>query len=95
MSYEVWGEPDDVPECQCCKEAAKDYEELEKVVDDLALLVKQLAHALKKDRPDKVLPDRAMDYLKRKELLGSPLREVYNAELTGRGTQEKNDENVL
>ena len=69
-------EPDDRPECRSCEEAAKDYEELEKVVGDLALLVKQLAHALKKDRPNNVLPDRAMDYLKRKELLGSPLREV-------------------
>ena len=67
------------PECQCCEEAAKDYEELEKVVGDLALLVKQLARALKKSRPDNVLPDMAMDYLKRKELLASPLREVSNA----------------
>jgi len=81
MSYEVWGEPDEIPECQSCEEAAKDYKELEKVVGDLTILVKQLAHLLKKSSPDKALPDAAMDYLKRKDLLGSPLREVPNAEL--------------
>jgi hypothetical protein len=79
MSYEVWGEPDEIPECQSCEEAAKDYEELEKVVDDLAQLVKQLARALRNTNPDAELPAKALDYLKRKELLGSPLREVSNA----------------
>jgi len=79
MSYEVWGEPDDIPECQRCEEAAKDYEELEKVVDDLAQMVKRLARALRKSNPDTELPAKALDYLKRKELLGSPLREVPNA----------------
>lgn len=78
MSYEAWGEPDEMPECQGCEEAAKDYEELEKVVDDLAQIVKRLASSLRKATPDNDLPDKAMDYLKRKELLGSPLREVPN-----------------
>lgn len=79
MSYEVWGEPDDMPECGDCKAAAKDYAELEKVVDDLAQLVKRLAHSLRKAAPDNELPDKALDYLKREELCGTPLREVSNA----------------
>lgn len=48
------------------------------VVDDLVYLVKQLVRSINNDRPDKVLSARAMDYLKRKELLGSPMREVSN-----------------
>lgn len=84
MSYEVWGEPDEMPECRSCEAAAKDYEELEKVVDDLVEIVKRLAHSLRKASPNNDLPDNALDYLKRKELLGSPLREVSNAVLSGK-----------
>jgi hypothetical protein len=84
MSYEVWGDPEDRPECQDCKEAAKDYEELEKVVDDLAQLVRRLARSLRKTAPDNGLSEKALGYLKRKELLGSPVRKATNAELTGR-----------
>jgi|CXWL01.1.fsa_nt_gi hypothetical protein len=54
-------------------------EQSENVVGDLAYLVRQLVHSIKNDRADKVLSERAMDYLKRKELLGSLLREVPNA----------------
>ena len=43
-------------------------EQSENVVDDLAYLVKQLVHSIKNDRPDKVLSERAMDYLKRKNI---------------------------
>ena len=85
--YEVpdWmiDELDDRPECQSCEEAAKDYEELEKVVGDLALLVKRLSHSLRKASPDNALPEKALDYLKRKELLGSPVRKVSNVEVSG------------
>lgn len=49
-------------------------EQSENVVDDLAYLVKQLVRSIQRDSPDKVLAERAMDYLKRKELCGSPLR---------------------
>ena len=44
------------------------------VVDDLSALVRQLAHRLGKAAPDSDLPARALDYLKRKGLQGSPLR---------------------
>ena len=54
------------------------------IVDDLAQLVKQLVRSLRKANPDNALPDKALDYLKRKELLGSPFREVSNAVLSGK-----------
>ena len=79
MSYEVWGEPEEVPECQYCEEAAKDYAALEKTTDDLAALVKRLAHLLRKAAPGSNLPDIALDYLARNDLQGSPLRETPNA----------------
>lgn len=41
---------------------------------DLAALVRQLAHALRKAAPGNDLADRAVDYLKRAGLQGSPLR---------------------
>lgn len=44
------------------------------VVDDLSALVRQLAHRLSKAAPDSDLPTKALDYLKRKGLQGSPLR---------------------
>ncbi|KFE50125.1 hypothetical protein [Pseudomonas syringae] len=43
-------------------------------VDDLSALVRQLVHRLRKAAPDNDLPGKAMDYLKRKGLQGSPLR---------------------
>jgi hypothetical protein len=43
-------------------------------VDDLSALVRQLVHRLKKSSPDNDLPEKALDYLKRKGLQGSPLR---------------------
>lgn len=43
-------------------------------VDDLAQLVKQLAQALRKAAPNHVLPAKALDYLRRQGLQGSPLR---------------------
>jgi len=43
-------------------------------VGDLSMLVRQLVQALRKASPDHALPDKAMDYLKRKGLQGSPMR---------------------
>jgi hypothetical protein len=43
-------------------------------MDDLSMLIRQLVHALRKAAPDNALAERAMDYLKRKGLQGSPLR---------------------
>ena len=69
------------PDCGACERAQQDYAELERVTDDLAALVRQLVRSLRKAAPQHALPDKAMDYLKRKGLQGSPLR--HNAALTG------------
>ena len=45
-------------------------------VDDLAMLVRRLAHALRKSAPDHDLPEKALDYLARHSLTASPLREA-------------------
>jgi hypothetical protein len=47
----------------------------ENQVDDLAALVRQLVYSLKKSQPDSDLAKRAMDYLVRQGLQGSPLRD--------------------
>lgn len=51
-----------------------EHERLSRQVTDLAMLVTRLARALHKASPLNTLPDKAMDYLKRQGLLGSPLR---------------------
>ena len=43
-------------------------------VDDLSALVRRLVHSLSKAAPEHDLPAKALDYLKRKGLQGSPLR---------------------
>ena len=48
-------------------------------VDDLAALVARLARLLRKAAPEQDLPEKAMDYLQREGLCGSPLREAPNA----------------
>ncbi|RMS14519.1 hypothetical protein ALP72_02113 [Pseudomonas coronafaciens pv. coronafaciens] len=51
-------------------------------VDDLSALVRQLVQHLRKASPDNDLPGKALDYLKRKGLQGSPLRaEVEGVEV--------------
>lgn len=45
-------------------------------VDDLVSLVGRLVHSLKKANPDSELPAKAVDYLRRNDLMGSPMREV-------------------
>ncbi len=62
------------PDCYACERAQQDYAELERVTDDLAALVRQLARSLRKTAPDNELAYKALDYLKRKGLQGSPLR---------------------
>ena len=44
-------------------------------VDDLVALINQMAYRLRKADPASQWPDRAADYLKRKGLVFSPLRE--------------------
>lgn len=46
------------------------------VVEDLRMLVSRLAKALRKAAPDNELPGKALDYLIRNGLVGSPLRKV-------------------
>ena len=62
------------PDCNACERAQQDYAELERVTDDLTALVRQLVRSLRKAAPQHALPDKALDYLKRKGLQGSPLR---------------------
>ena len=62
------------PDCGACERAQQDYAELERVTDDLAALARQLVRSLRKADPQHALPDKAIDYLKRKGLQGSPLR---------------------
>jgi len=76
MSYEVWGEPEDLPECSACADAAEDYAQLEKVVGNLTTLVKRLAGCLKLAIPGHELPDQAMAYLKDNHLAGTQMRET-------------------
>lgn len=63
------------PDCGACERAQQDYAELERVTDDLAALVRQLVRSLRKAAPDNELADKALDYLKRKGLQGSTLRQ--------------------
>lgn len=63
------------PECSACERAQKDYADLERVTDDLAALVRRLARSLRKAAPDHDLPSKALDYLARNGLQGSPLRD--------------------
>lgn len=44
------------------------------LVDDLAMLVRLLVHSIRKHSPDNETARKAMDYLRRHELQGSPLR---------------------
>ena len=48
--------------------------------DDLAALVRRLAHALRKAAPDNDLPEKALDYLNRKGFHGQVLRQDQNTE---------------
>lgn len=58
----------EIPECQSCVNASKDYAELEKVVDDLAYLTKRLVKELRKSGENNKLCDSAIEYLKRRGL---------------------------
>lgn len=71
MSEEIFD-----PDCGACERAQQDYAELERVTDDLAALVRQLVRTLRKAAPDNDLADKALDYLRRKGLQGTPLRQT-------------------
>ena len=80
------------PECSACERAQKDYADLEAVADDLAALVRRLAHALDKPSGNTLLARQAMDYLRRIGLSGSPLRETPNARLTAPDTAQRSSD---
>jgi hypothetical protein len=63
-------QPDGDPHGECAAEIHR----LQKEVDDLAALLRQLVHALRNAPAVNDLAARAADYLKRKGLQGSPLR---------------------
>ncbi len=56
------------------QELAPFARELETQVNDMAMLIKQLTHSLSKASPNNDIAARALDYLKRNDLIGSPLR---------------------
>lgn len=51
-----------------------EFESQTSQVDEMAMLIKQLVQLLRKAAPGNETAARAMDYLKRNDLLGSPLR---------------------
>ena len=83
MSWEAWGDPPDPPDPPDGWLCEEDAEDLQRNVGDLTMLVAQLVRALRKAAPEHELPARALGYLQRKGLCGSPLRETPNAEITG------------
>ena len=62
------------PGCASCERAQQDYAKLEREADDLVSLVRRLARELRRAAPDHALPEKALDYLRRKGLQGSPFR---------------------
>lgn len=62
------------PDCASCERAQQDYAKLEREAGDLVTLVKRLARELRRAAPDHALPEKALDYLRRKGLQGSPFR---------------------
>ncbi len=74
MSY------DDVYDTACvgCEIAQVDYDELEKITQDLAMLVTRLSRNLKLIDPDNIIATQAMEYLIANKFIGSPLRDNTN-----------------
>jgi predicted RNase H-like nuclease (RuvC/YqgF family) len=56
--------------------------ELADVVDDLSALTKRFVQRLRKAAPGNDLPEKALDYLKRKGLQGSTMREIVEGRLS-------------
>lgn len=56
--------------------------------EDLSMLVKQLVRQLRKANPCSDLPDKAMDYLQRKGLQGSPFRRHDDLEIKAKAIYE-------
>lgn len=56
--------------------------ELAGVVDDLSALTKRFVRHLRKAAPGNDLPEKALDYLKRNRLIGSPMRDIVEGRLS-------------
>lgn len=86
-----WWKPDN-PRRDLVKAGALILAEIERLdranqnatVDDLSCLVRQLVHKLRQVAPDSDLPAKALDYLKRKGLQGSPLRSGLDQDIETR-----------
>jgi len=61
-------------DCEACKIARIDYNNLENITDNLTYLVARLSRRIKLINPDDVLANHAVDYLIRNNLIESPLR---------------------
>jgi len=78
------GEDEELVECLWCGGStplqtavgACCWEEWKQEIGDLSMMVRKLASSLRKAAPNNDLPDRAIDYLKRKNLQGSILRDA-------------------
>lgn len=77
-TIEFWREALDLPAMTPAEHEAQALREPRHpeivLVDDLAMLVRLLVHSLRKHSPDNETARKAVDYLRRHELQGSPLR---------------------
>ena len=77
---------DDVmPEVLCRKCGSQDTRRTQSpegpsTIADLVMLVARLIHQVRKHEPDNDVAEKAMDYLRRKDLVGAVLREIENYE---------------
>lgn len=56
-----------------------DQEKRRPTIGDLAMLVARLVQQVRKHDPSNEVAEKAMDYLRRKDLAGSVLREIKSA----------------
>lgn len=67
--------------CQLAQRTGE-VRELAGIVDDLTALTRRLVHHLAKAAPESLVPDQGLDYLKRKGLQGSPMRDLVEGRLS-------------
>ena len=67
--------------CQLAQRTGE-VRELAGIVDDLIALTRRLVHHLAKAAPESLVPDQSLDYLKRKGLQGSPMRDLVEGRLS-------------
>lgn len=67
--------------CQLAQRTGE-VRELAGIVDDLSALTRRLVHHLAKAAPESLVPAQGLDYLKRKGLQGSPMRDLVEGRLS-------------